>query len=84
MGNEKSRCGTGPFTFVSWDRDVKTKFAKFPGYWQKGKPYVDAIEWIPITNSMTRSMSFKSGDIDVLPTVDQKDLADFEKSGYLI
>jgi peptide/nickel transport system substrate-binding protein len=80
----KNPVGTGPFTFVSWDRDVKTTFKKYPDYWQKGKPYVDAVEWIPINNVTTRMMSFKSGDIDVVPTLDPKDLADLEKAGYLI
>src|SRR4030042_2986977 len=34
--------GTGPFKFVSFERDVAYKAAKNPDYWMKGKPYLDA------------------------------------------
>ena len=33
--------GTGPFQFVSWEKTVRLSYKKFPGYWIKGKPYVD-------------------------------------------
>ena len=35
---EKNPVGTGPFQFVSWERDQSVKYKKFDGYWQKGKP----------------------------------------------
>jgi peptide/nickel transport system substrate-binding protein len=37
----KNPVGTGPFQFVSWEKDVRTISKKFDGYWQKGKPYLD-------------------------------------------
>ena len=36
--------GTGPFKFVSYQRGASINYAKFSDYWQKGKPYLDAIE----------------------------------------
>ena len=53
--------GTGPFQFVSWEKGVKTVYKKFPDYWQKGKPYLDGIEWIPMQDPMTRLLSLKKG-----------------------
>ena len=38
--------GTGPFKFVSFERGSKLTFTKFDGYWQKGKPYLDGIEFL--------------------------------------
>lgn len=56
--------GTGPFKFVSYEKDVATKLVKFDDYWQEGKPYVDALELIYIANAMTRVASFEAGEAD--------------------
>jgi peptide/nickel transport system substrate-binding protein len=53
--------GTGPFKFVSYQRDSSLKYEKFPGYWQKGKPYLDAVEFLFIADKTTAVMAFKSG-----------------------
>jgi ABC-type transport system substrate-binding protein/NAD-dependent dihydropyrimidine dehydrogenase PreA subunit len=37
--------GTGPFKFARYERDSLLRFEKFPVYWQKGKPYLDAVEF---------------------------------------
>jgi peptide/nickel transport system substrate-binding protein len=76
--------GTGPFEFVSWEKDTRTVFKKFNGYWQKGKPYLDRIEWTPINDSLTRQMSFRKGEIDLALSMAPKDLKDFEKDGYTV
>ncbi|MFC1532254.1 ABC transporter substrate-binding protein [Thermodesulfobacteriota bacterium] len=76
--------GTGPFTFVSWEKDKKMVFKKAPNYWQKGKPYLDRIEWYPIIDSLTRMMSFKSGEADMVFRLHEKDLKDIEKEGFIV
>jgi ABC-type transport system substrate-binding protein len=53
--------GTGPFKFVSYQRDSSLKFEKFPGYWQKGKPYLDGVEFLLIVDKTSAVMAFKSG-----------------------
>lgn len=76
--------GTGPFQFVSWEKDVKTVYKKFPGYWQKGKPYLDGIEWTPIADSNTRTLSFKKGELDLILWVAAKDVANLEREGNTV
>jgi ABC-type transport system substrate-binding protein len=76
--------GTGPFQFVSSEKDVRTVYKRFDGYWQKGKPYLDRIEWTPIMDSLTRQLSFRKGELDLALTVSPKDLAGFEKDGYVV
>jgi peptide/nickel transport system substrate-binding protein len=76
--------GTGPFQFVSFARDTKTVYKKFDGYWQKGKPYVDGVEWVPILNLVTRGLSFRGGEIDAALWLDTKDKDALEKEGYKI
>jgi peptide/nickel transport system substrate-binding protein len=80
----KNPVGTGPFQFVSWDKDVKTVYKKFPGYWQKGKPYADGIEFIPMTDSQTRLMSLKSKEIHIGMTLAPKDVEQFRKDGFTV
>jgi len=64
-GLEKQPVGTGPFEFVSWEPDVALRYQKFEGYWQEGKPHLDAVEIRYYQDSMTASSSFKANEIDV-------------------
>jgi peptide/nickel transport system substrate-binding protein len=73
--------GTGPFKLVNWTRDTSIKFEKFAGYWQKGKPYLDGIEWLIIGDMVTRTMAFKKGDSDVLLILEPSDVKDLEADG---
>jgi peptide/nickel transport system substrate-binding protein len=58
--------GTGPFKFVSFTPNVSLKGARFDGYWQPGKPYLDTIEEDWITDVMTRSAALESGEVDMI------------------
>lgn len=73
--------GTGPFKFVSYQRDASLKFQKFDGYWQKGKPYLDGIEWIIIADPVTALASLKAGEAQVSTVVSPKDASDLQKTG---
>jgi ABC-type transport system substrate-binding protein len=76
--------GTGPFKFVSFQRDVSLKYEKFADYWQKGKPYLDGIEFDFIADPVTAVMAFQKGDVHILYGVTPKDLADLQQKGYVI
>ena len=81
---EKNPVGTGPFQFVSWEKDVRTSYKKFPGYWQKGKPYLDTIEYGVISDAMTREFSLKKGETDAAIRLAPKSLAALEREGFVI
>jgi peptide/nickel transport system substrate-binding protein len=76
--------GTGPFQFVSFERDVSTKYKKFDGYWQKGKPYLDGVEYVYIKDPMTQSASMEAGEAQVLNTETGKQPADLKAAGLNI
>ena len=80
----KNPVGTGPFQFVSWQQTVKITYKKFGNYWQSGKPYLDGVEIIPMADSTTQIMSLRGEEVDVVPTLAAKDVAQLEKDGYLI
>jgi ABC-type transport system substrate-binding protein len=78
---EKNPVGTGPFKFVSWERDVKQVYARFDDYWQEGKPYLDGVEWVPIADPMVRLASLLAEEIDLALDIDPKDARALEAEG---
>jgi peptide/nickel transport system substrate-binding protein len=61
--------GTGPFKFVSWERNVSMKLARNENYWRKdaaGKqlPYLDEIEFVTIPDDATRILKLQAGEVD--------------------
>jgi peptide/nickel transport system substrate-binding protein len=79
---EKNPVGTGPFAFVSWDKDTRTVYKKFPNYWQKGKPYLDSVEWGPVPDTTIQQMSLRKGEYDMMLTNVPQGIAALEKEGY--
>jgi peptide/nickel transport system substrate-binding protein len=73
--------GTGPFKFVSYQRDASAKYEKFPGYWQKGKPYLDGVEFLFIADRTSAVMAFKSGSAQVHGGLSPQYLAELKESG---
>jgi peptide/nickel transport system substrate-binding protein len=76
--------GTGAFVFDSWKRDTYVKYKKWDGYWQKGKPYLDAIKIQNISDLTVSIMSFKSGEAQAVENLDPVDARQLEKEGYEI
>jgi peptide/nickel transport system substrate-binding protein len=74
--------GTGPFKFKSFERDVHLKYERFDGYWQKGLPYLDGVEWDWIKDPMVSLAAFKSGQANVLLNSSGKNMYALEKEGY--
>ena len=76
--------GTGPFKFVSFTPDVSVKFTKFDGYWQKGLPYLDAVEINLIYDATVALTSFKKGEVQYLEGVLPKDAKGLMDEKYTI
>jgi peptide/nickel transport system substrate-binding protein len=73
--------GTGPFKLARYDRDTRITYEKFPGYWQKGKPYLDGIEFLFIADPVIALMSYKSGEAQVFMRIDYKDAVGLQTTG---
>jgi ABC-type transport system substrate-binding protein len=76
--------GTGPFKFVSFQRDVVLKTVKFDGYWQPGKPYLDGIDTMIIPDLVTALAAFKTGEIHTIQSESPKMSFDLKSEGYII
>jgi len=75
--------GTGPFKFVSYQRDVNAVYEKNNDYWQEGKPYLDGLELVIIGDPVTAQMAFKAGQLHEIGALPAGPLAaELQESGY--
>ncbi len=58
--------GTGPFIVTERQRDEKTVFKRFDGYWGEVSSNITGSIFIPITQSSTRVAALMSGDVDLI------------------
>jgi len=56
--------GTGPFKFESFTPGQQSVFTKNTNYWQTGKPYVDTLKILSVTDPTARLNALLSGQID--------------------
>lgn len=83
-GVEASRwhpVGTGPFIFSSYERDTKLTYKRNPSYWQAGKPYLDGVQYVVLSDAMVRKLAFQKGDIHEI-AVEGLDAQELQKAGY--
>ena len=61
--------GTGPFMWDQWSKGGELRLKRNPSYWQKGKPYLDAVSWNNVPDDNTRILQVKGGQahIDEFP-----------------
>src|SRR6266513_2223007 len=57
--------GTGPFKFVEFKPNESIKLTRNSDYWNKDRPYLDAIEFTIITNRSTAILAFIAGKFDM-------------------
>ena len=68
--------GTGPFKMESYDSSRMLRLVKNENYYNKDKPYLDAVELHLFPDLAAESANFLSGNMDVMLNVQQ---ADFER-----
>jgi ABC-type transport system substrate-binding protein len=71
--------GTGPFIFKSFNKDVSLEYEKFPDYWIAGKPYLDGIKYICISDIVTSVSAFTVGDADLTEASEAKVMYDLSQ-----
>src|SRR5256885_570813 len=60
--------GTGPFKFVSWEKNVRIVLDANPGYWD-GRPRLDRLIFRPLPEEQTRVTELLSGGVDFIVDV---------------
>jgi peptide/nickel transport system substrate-binding protein len=71
VGGPPAMVGTGPFKFKEWVPNDHVTLDKNAEYWNKaaGGPYLDSIEFKPISDTTATLNALQSGDIDMAQTV---------------
>jgi ABC-type dipeptide/oligopeptide/nickel transport system permease subunit/ABC-type transport system substrate-binding protein len=57
-------CGAGPFRVASWEPDKGARLVRHEGYYDRERPYLDAVEWSVNVASTTQRYKFERGDLD--------------------
>jgi peptide/nickel transport system substrate-binding protein len=81
--------GTGPFKFVSYQKDVDLKMVKNPDYWKKDTqgntlPYLDGIEFIFMADEITMKNAFQTNMGDEMGLTTLKSANDLAASGLIV
>ncbi len=71
--------GTGPYTLVSRDPEVRTVMAAFADHWDAA-PAVTEIIYTPIAEAATRVAALLSGEVDVVQDVPVQDIARLQQT----
>ena len=62
--------GTGPFTLSGFKSDAPSLTLQAnKSYWQAGKPYVDAVEFLNVGDDNQRVLQLRGGQVDVIDSV---------------
>ena len=76
--------GTGPFTLASFQSDASSlTLAKNPGYWQSGKPYLDAVEFLYVDDDNQRVLQLRGGQVDLIDSVPPADVSSLKSDSGL-
>ena len=81
--------GTGAFKFVSFTLDSSLKYVKNPDYWKKDDkgnqlPYLDGVEYIFASNTLTQNSVMQTGEADMLLFNVSKQITDLSSMGLTV
>ena len=65
----RTAIGTGPYRCKEFNPGVRTVGVRNPNYWQSGKPYLDEIELVGISDESARVNALLSGDVQMINAV---------------
>jgi peptide/nickel transport system substrate-binding protein len=58
--------GTGPFTVATWHRGQYLLLRRNPYYWQRGKPYLDEVEFTVVPGDSARLARLTADDAQIV------------------
>jgi peptide/nickel transport system substrate-binding protein len=68
--------GTGPFVYDSYVPNESFKMTKNAEYWNAPYPYLDAVEFRPIQDGISRRDALVSGTVDILHSANGQVISD--------
>ncbi|MFN8559193.1 MAG: ABC transporter substrate-binding protein [Dehalococcoidia bacterium] len=66
----KTFVGTGAWMYDTFQKDVKATLKPNPDFWERGKPYLDGVEELPLgADRLSWLSAFSQGNVDVMDNV---------------
>lgn len=75
--------GTGPFKFVSWNRDDEIVLERNPDYWRSGEPKLDRVIFKVIPEGSARVAALQTGQVDFIDNVPLEVISQIESDPNL-
>jgi ABC-type transport system substrate-binding protein len=75
--------GAGPFEFVKWDTNSVIEVTKFEDYWNADKVALDGIDFYLMPDPQTRLNALRSGDVDLIYSIDPSTVETLEGDANL-
>ena len=72
--------GTGPFSFVNWDKTSGITLDAHDGWWGKNGPYLKEIQFRFISDNTAALTALTAGDLDLVMKVPPPRLKDFQNN----
>lgn len=73
--------GCGPYRLKEFIPGVRTIVVRNDNYWKPGRPYLDEVELIAISDEMARVNALLSGDVQLVIAVDPRSVKRVRASG---
>jgi ABC-type transport system substrate-binding protein len=73
--------GSGPFTFVEWERNRHVRVQKFAGYYREGLPYLDEVVFLPTPDENQKIVLLQAGEVDFTDTIPLPRAQEIEEGG---
>ena len=66
LAEHRARCiGTGPFKLKEWRRNEYVELERNRDYFVKGRPYLDGLRYVIVSERGTRTAALQAGQVDV-------------------
>lgn len=69
-GFGRNPVGAGPYKFVKWTTGSLIEVAEYTGYWNSEETKLDGIQFFLMPDPQTRLNALRSGDVDLIYSVD--------------
>lgn len=66
--NKEKPIGSGPYEFVEWEQGEYVRLERYDDYWDE-TPYIQKVEFVPVSEPTTRATRLKTGESDVIDGV---------------
>jgi peptide/nickel transport system substrate-binding protein len=76
--------GTGPFVQTNFQRDVSLTLTKNTNYYVQGKPYLNGVQMLFVTDPLTGEALFKSGGAEIIQCTDDAMANRLQTAGFNI